>query len=843
MEENPPRCKGTWTAIVYKDEVVNEYLNDDSPRKKRPTIYLWVRDVEGKRKRLVIKGFRPYFFLPGWMDKKSIRFEEVESIEEVEINDNRFLKVYTYRPGQVRHLRRILEKRYEGLTVYEADVLFVLRFLIDSKIRASLEWSRKGIVPLEGDLNIKLRKLFLDIEIWGGRIISPGMMRKREYIKCITVYDSFEKVYHTWYVNKDEIPFQTSREDWRLHYCKNVSEMLTAFLKFVRDTDPDIITGYNIDFDLLNIRQEALRAGLGRELDYLSALHDKGYSVGRPVTKHYRIRGVDWKKKGLRLDGREVVDILDLVRWTSRSQLKEYTLDYVAKEFLGKEEGKLRWKGTTIAPQLIKVWSKEPQVVLEYNLHDVELCVKLDEKLGLIDFLDGLRKEVGVRMEDAFSTQRMIDTECLRRRVTPLPSKFQRKVDYKGGRVLEPKLGLHKWVVLLDYKSLYPSIIRTFNVDTETWIGHPTSESHYVFKDEETGKIFRFRTSPRGLFPKMLDDWVKKRDEIKKTIKNTKDSAQKEILDVRQEVMKVLSNATYGSFAYRSRKNSPDCAAAVTSFGRMLIELASRVAKEIGLEAVYGDTDSIFVKSFAKDYGSAMKEGIRLQQKILERIPRFLRRFGYKEKEHFFFIKVEKVYESILFVSKKRYCGKIRKEDGSTSIDIKGLETKRSDSSEFAQRIQRELLEAILEEARKEKIVRKSRESLNAFDSLPLNEIGVPSAITKPLEDYKVNSIQKKAALFSNRYLGTRFGAGDKPKRIYIVPPSDPEFLEKVDVIAFDEKTKIPSWVKIDYARMMEKTVKPKIEGLLLALGIKWEDIGLKEELIVKKKKRRKRNV
>jgi preprotein translocase subunit Sss1 len=134
---------------------------------------------------------------------------------------------------------------------------------------------------------------------------------------------------------------------------------------------------------------------------------------------------------------------------------------------------------------------------------------------------------------------------------------------------------------------------------------------------------------------------------------------------------------------------------------------------------------------------------------------------------------------------------------------------------------------------------------LNCFNLEPYEAVGVPSALTKKFEEYKTNSIQKKAAYFSNTYLKTRFEFGSKPLRIYVTMVSQPEeVMENVDVVAFDENTIIPAWLKMDSKKMLKKTVKPKIEELLKTLGIEWTSLNLKEELKeikkVKVKKKKK---
>jgi len=855
------KTKGVWTCIKYKDEVVDESLSETDCRKRRPTIYLWVRDTDLVRHRIPLKGFKPYFYtIPAIKSDANYIFEmpEIEKSELVEFGKRKLYRIFTYVPGFVTKVKKVIQTRFAQAAVREGDVLFELRYLIDQGLRGEIDWyDISNPVGINEDLEIPLRKIYVDTEIWAIRAVREGHMYQREYIKCLSAYDNYEKIYFTWYYNEYDLGIKGDAS-WKIFWCRTVDEMMKAFLTYVKERDPDVITGYNIDFDLLNIRQEALRRGLSTEFNYLSALHDLGYGIKGPVTKKHRIRGVDWSRRGLLLDGREVIDILDCVRMISRSQLRSYTLDYVAKKFINKDEGKTTYKGLPVAPNLTWIWEEAPEVVLQYNKHDVELVVKLDEKNDLIDFLDMLRKTVGVRLEDAFSNQRMIDSEALRRRKFPLPSKFTNKKDeketYKGAIVVMPIVGLHMWVICLDYKSLYPSIIRTFNIDTDSYVVDtkflPRGKEVYKFFNTDNSKSWMFVKSPRGLFPQMLDDFTALRDSLRTKYEKEKDPDKKRLLDTKQEVIKVLSNAVYGAFGYRSRKHNLEVAEAITAFGQKMIKFAADIATEMGMQVIYGDTDSVFVCTGTSNYGEAYNLGVKLQDEIMRRIPKFTYQFNVEER-NLFQITLEKVYDRFFMAkgqsgkaAKKRYCGRVILKDGKTKLDVKGFDTKRSDTSEFAGDLQQRLLETLLEGKSKTELATQIASGLNGIDKLSLFKTGVPSAVSKPLKKgYKKNPIQKRAAENSNTYLGTHFDFGSKPLRVYIqVPVREKVFprsgkkteeekkeqeriLKTLTVVAFDDTTKFPDWVVIDYPKMLKLTVKPKIEKFLESLDITWDEI------------------
>lgn len=876
--------KGIWSSIAIKNEVEHEELPEGEPDKNEPIVYLWTRNTDGVRQRLKIKGFRHYLYcIPAVAVEAPylLKSPEIKNIELINFPEGKKLyKVSTYVAGQTRKIMRNIQSSFAQAAVREGDVAPELRWLIDQKIRGNIDWyDISNPIPLEEDIHVPLRKMYIDIELWCDKAVKEGKMKKNQYIKCLTAYDSYEKIYYTWYYNEFDLKVK-DQEGWKCIYCRTVDEMMKQFMLYVRDCDPDIITGYNVDFDLLCIRQELLRRNLREYFNYFSGLHDLGYQVRNPIAKRMRIRGKDWKRKGLVLDGREVVDMLDCVRMLSPSQLRSYTLDYVAKTYLGEDEGKLTTTdGKAIAQNIQSIWNDNPEVVLKYNMIDVELLVRIDNKNTIIDFLDMLRKTVGVRINDTFSNQRMVDTEALRRRTFPLPSKFSRKENskdsYKGGFVVEPTGGLHEWVICYDYTSLYPTIIRTFNIDTDTYLPSETlarGRPFYKFQNEDGTKTWCYLKEPRGLFPRMLDDFINLRKSIKAELKKEKDPVKKQNLQIRQEVVKVIANSMYGSFAFRSRKHNLEVAESVTQFGQRIIKFAGSIAENNGFKVVYGDTDSIFIKANAKNYGEAYNDGVALRDMIMKEIPIYLKQFGVQERS-IFVLNLEAVFDRLFLMTgkegkatKKRYCGRIINADGTTKLKVTGLDTKRSDTSLYAGEFQSFLLTTLLEGKSKGQLKDIILKKINELDTLPLTSIGVPSAVTKNFNEYKVNAIQKKAALNSNELLGTNYDYGSKPLRFYTKIPdvkvlfprksntwtedemkSQVEEAKKYDVFSWDEGVKLPDWFQVDYPKMLTLTIKPKLRAFLEAFEIDWKELkeGIKPTLLpvknIKKTKKKKK--
>jgi DNA polymerase elongation subunit (family B) len=173
------------------------------------------------------------------------------------------------------------------------------------------------------------------------------------------------------------------------------------------------------------------------------------------------------------------------------------------------------------------------------------------------------------------------------------------------------------------------------------------------------------------------------------------------------------------------------------------------------------------------------------------------------------------VYEKYILLSKKRYAGVYFKK-GKMEWDWKGLEARRTDTSLIGKQTQEAVIKSLLTGGLESELEAYLRAIIIKFlnGGYQPMEIAIPTHITKSLGSYKHNSIQKKAAYNSNRMLGTNFGEGDKPYRIYVEPYNiSGEGI--FDVFAIDDEIQLPSWFKIDYAKMLRLTLYKKLAPIL----------------------------
>lgn len=821
-----------------------EYMNlSNKYGDREPLIFAWYRDPQTKlRKKLTFSGFEAYFYVTQALKVPTYYFHKDKSYKESLVKRMEIIprtseqhiplkKVIVFYPHQVRMLRRLLEKWGYNDHIFEADIPFVYRFLIDKKLKFALEKKPSGFVPIDEDVNSNIRVLFLDIEIFSKSKPDPKKLRKYEEIICCTIWDNYTNTYYLFYQNRRNLNLSFG-PDVKIIYCSNESDLLRRILKFILKTDPDIISGFNIDFDLIAL----IKCMEQRHLinpDPLSPL--RRIKLNRAKKK---LGDVIFNTTRVKIYGRNILDLLEMYLKVHLSGLSEMTLEYIAKL------EKLPVQKVSV-PDFFDTWLKNPELIIKRNLADVQIYVELDKKLDLIAFADEQRKLVGCNFEDTLSPKKMLDLFMLRMKGKRImPTARMRGKKYPGAYVHSPQVGLYDWTIQVDYSHLYPSIMMCFNIDPDRFrnpqIWKGPRDKLYILDETHA-----FLKEPRGLLPSMLQtllDLRQKKKDLQKEALEKKDDRSYNMYALQEKAVKVLANATYGVMGYRFRKGDKETVESVTLMGRFLLEFAIQVIEGSGRKVIYGDTDSVFFKPKSNNLQDCIKESFEIQKLVESELPKFLATFG-KTTEQPFELEPSQVYSSFFILSKKkRYAGivewdKKRGTDIKFKYNIKGLETKRSDISDFGKRIQREVIKRILYHEPKDKLIKWVEGELNIFDQLPLMEIGIPAAIGKPLKSYKGNAIQKTSAEYSNKNLKSSFLAGSKPKRVYIkeVPEGYPE----THSLSIDWNITLPQGFKIDYPKMLEVMIRKKIDKLLEIDGIKWEEINLKSELQlpIKKKK------
>ncbi len=766
-------------------------------RGRQPVVVLWGKDENNETIVLLDKRFRPYFYV---LPEKE-EFIEILKTKILGLNLPRspvisiepcirklfgrpvkVLKVTTVIPDSVRDYRERVKELPGVKDVLEADVRFAFRYMIDKDVKP-FRWYTVEVKEIT-DKTFRAKKVYEILE-------DPVEIEKPIKPPELTVVAFDIEVYNpagSPRPTKDPviiIGLLNGGFKQLVSSDKSDTEIIRRFVEEILTRDPDIITGYNINrFDWLYLLERA---------KLLNIKLDLTRKVGAEPTPS--VHG------HISVQGRLNVDLYDFAE--EIPEIKRKTLEEVAEYFgvmKSEEREHVEWY------EIPKLWDSGEEgrkKLLLYNKHDVESTYGLAKKFlpfGIqLSSLTGIPLDqvmaasVGFRLEFYLMRQAYKHGELI-------PNRPEKQAEsYKGAIVLKPKPGVHENIVVLDFTSMYPSIMIKYNVGPDTLIRDPNDKTEaYVAPDVG----HRFRKEPPGFFKTVLQTLVSARKKIREQLKKIpRDSPEYEVLNERQRAMKLLANATYGYMGWQmARWYCRECAEAVTAWGRHNILSAIKKARELGLEVIYGDTDSLFVRNDEKK----VKEFIE-----------------WVEKELGFEIKVDKIYKRVFFTeAKKRYIGLTI--DGHT--DIVGFEAVRGDWAEIAKEIQFEIAKRVLEEGKTSTVVEYVRNFIKKLreGEVPLEKLVIWKTLTKNIDEYEVEAPHVRAA---RKYIeaGIKVSKGDKIGYVIVKGSgkiSDramPYFMvkkEDVDVDYYIDHQIIPAALRIlEYFGISEATLKSVATG------------------------------
>jgi len=512
-----------------------DYTVEGSGERERPVIHVFGRTSENDVEHVRVHGFRPYFYAPtASLSEGDLAKDVVTGHEEgyESIRGDALTKIYGRTPRDVGNIR-------DEFDHYEADILFPNRFLIDKDVKSgvrvpvrraesdgALVVRHDEVEPVEADADLRVNTFDIEVDDRNG-FPEEG----EEPIVCLSSHDSYRDEYVAWLYDApdgdapapDDLDGYDLLDDDRdatvdVRVFDEEEAMLEAFLDYVVETDPDVLTGWNFeDFDAPYF------------IDRLDVL-DLDY---RRLSRVNEVWTSGWG--GPNVKGRVVFDLLYAYQRTQFSELDSYRLDAVGETELG--VGKERYPG-----DIGDLWEDDPERLLEYNVRDVELCVEIDRKQDVVSFWEEVSTFVGCKLEDATTPGDAVDVYVLHKAHGrfALPSKGrQESEDYEGGAVFDPITGVKENVTVLDLKSLYPMSMMTINASPET----------KVDPAEYDGDTFRapngthFREEPDGIIREIIDETLSEREE-KKGLRNehSPGSSEYERYDRQQAAVKVIMN-------------------------------------------------------------------------------------------------------------------------------------------------------------------------------------------------------------------------------------------------------------------------------------------------------------
>ncbi|KAM9935144.1 hypothetical protein OXX80_005283 [Metschnikowia pulcherrima] len=309
-----------------------------------------------------------------------------------------------------------------------------------------------------------------------------------------------------------------------------------------------------------------------------------------------------------------------------------------------------------------------------------------------------------------------------------------KKPKYQGGLVFEPEKGLHKnYILVMDFNSLYPSIIQEFNICFTTVMRDAYNMTHD--EDRDMPDIPE-RDSEAGVLPRLLNTLVSRRREVKKLLKDSRISeSERAQYDIKQQALKLTANSMYGCLGYvNSRFYAKPLAMLVTNKGREILMDTRQLAESIGLRVVYGDTDSVMIDTGALSLQEALKTGEDFKVQVNER---------YKLLE----IDTDNVFRRLLLHAKKKYAAMtvtIDKKTGKEvlALEVKGLDMRRREYCQVSKDISTYVLQKLLsdkdpEEALSE--VYNYLESMNKkirANEVPIDRFSINTRLSKDPSNY-----------------------------------------------------------------------------------------------------------
>jgi len=686
---------------------------------ERLVIEMFGKTKDGLSITLRYTGFMPYFHLVEPTDVVLSGLEkdpEVVKVERIELfyrgEVRKAAKITVKYPGLVPQFRDRLRQQF---AVLAADIPFHRRFIFDydmgSCIRAYgtkvdlrskqeyttdivVEMAQKDGAPYFDNIpafNPELKILAFDIE----NSITDG------------------HIYTICYFIKQGTQLRSGQPIWGTE-----KEILERFAEAMRAEDPDVITGYNIDgYDIPVIIERAEKLGI-RKLQW-----------GRDLTEPRRIYQGFW-----RLNGRLVADAW----WSVKKDLKpkQETLNAVSKLLLGEEKIEVNMgmkADLDYDPRRIdKEWEADRDKILRYCTRDAELSLRVIDKIGTLRRTMDMATVSKLPLDDVLNSGNsfLIDSILIRaadrnvpRIGVPMTGSFEEVEAIEGGYVHAFEPGLYHWVCVLDFKSMYPSLIIAKNICFTTL--NPAGDVV-----SPTGVHFFSREQRPGLLPGILVSLMRERDETKRKMKEAKTADEKLYYDGLQGAIKILMNSFYGVFAssfYRFTDRS--IGSSITAFARETTKGIITSLEAEGDKVIYSDTDSIFVQSPTPELEAAAKFGKDIAE-------RFSKEGGQLE--------FEKIFEPLFsHGKKKRYVGRVVWPVRQEELLVRGYETRRTDAFDLQSELLLEVFEQVLNEKPEEavKIARKKVGDIMQ-GKVPIEKL----VISRSVKDFKSYSEPKRLA-------------------------------------------------------------------------------------------------
>jgi len=558
-------------------------------------------------------------------------------------------------------------------------------------------------------------------------------------------------------------------------------QVLQAFLDWIAEYDPDVLIGWNvINFDTWYLQR--LSDKLGRRL-----------LLGRDRRPAYwRELDDDGERRSVQLPGRVVLDGIELLR-AAFYRFESFSLENVSRQLLG--QGKLL-HGQGRGEEIAQLFQQDKTRLAEYNLRDCELVSEIFAHTQLLDFALARSAMTGLNMDRMGGSVASFDNlylPRLHRSGYVAPNASAEHIASPGGFVLDSQPGIYDHVLVLDFKSLYPSIIRTFCIDP---LGLALGVSGDLDEGDTVPGFLEAQFARQGhILPQLIQQLWQQRDAAK--------LARDEPLS---QAIKIIMNSFYGVLG------TPGCrffdarlASSITRRGHQILGRTRDYIEQAGHRVIYGDTDSVFVWIHeARDDRQAEAAGQSLQKDLNAWWQRMIREeFGL---DSVLEVEFETHFKRFLMPtirgsevgSKKRYAGVVAGPDGDQLV-FKGLENVRTDWTRLAREFQEELYRRVFMQLPFEDYVRDL--ALGVLAGEHDGELIYRKRLRRKLDEYQRNIPPhvQAARLYQERGLAV---------------PTRGSWVEYVITMAGAEPAAKPL-APLDYQHYVDRQLEPVADGIL----------------------------
>jgi DNA polymerase-2 len=724
------------------------------------------------------------------------RASSIKSLQLKSFDGEAISAVYFTSQQQLYRARDRLEQ--QGIACYEADIRPTERFLCERFITAAIDVdaqykpeSLHNVRLQAGDYRPDFEVMSFDIE---------------------TDYES-DALFSIAFVSSQVrrvLMIGAGEDDDVIEYVADERSLLLRWIEWVTQVDPDILIGWNvINFDLRMLQKKATALALP-------------LAIGRNASiPRWRQSQADRSHHFVLIPGRVVLDGIDTLR-AATYIFQSFALEAVAQELLGR--GKLIHDQQQTDPlykakQIRQQFKDNKAELAAYNLEDCQLVWDIFEHAELIRFSIERAQLTGLEMDRAGGSVAAFDNLYLPRLhrkgyIAPNIGDYQGDLSAPGGYVMDSKPGLQGSVLVLDYKSLYPSIIRTFRVDPYARIAAATADEADVIPGYDGASFHR----DDHILPQIIESlWA------------ARDQAKRDANAALSQAIKIIMNSFYGVLGTEGcRLHDSRLTSSITKRGHDIIIQTVKLIEAEGYEVIYGDTDSVFVSlngSFDNQAAAAIGDHLvaqinqywkdHLQQQYA--IESCLE-MEYETHFHQFFMPTTRGSDQ---GSKKRYAGLVDDDKGNRKIIYKGLETVRTDWTELAREFQQALYQLIFDGADAADYIEQTLVDLLAgkLDA----KLVYRKRLHKKLAEYQKNIPPHAQAAIKAE---AEFKLNQQPSRY-----RDRSWIRYVVTVAGAQTLECQN-ARLDYEHIVERQLTPIADTILNAIGSSMDAItGQQQDL------------